>query len=213
MTAARGRLASGTRGRLASVALSLAVVGGAAAPVVILAPAAAAHSVLLSVDPQDGAALDAAPDRVTLTFNEDINQSFATVAVTSDADRTNRVAGEPAVDGGTVTASVEDLPAGAYTVGYRVTSADGHVISGSSGFTVGPAGGETAAAPSGESAAASSAAPGDSEAASDGPDAASDSAEAPASDESAGIDPALWVVGGLAVLLIGGAFFLLRRGK
>ncbi|WP_244192627.1 DUF6474 family protein [Dietzia lutea] len=61
---------------------------------------------------------------------------FASVAVTAGDDRTNRVTGEPMVDGETVTARVDDLAPGAYTVGYRVTSADGHVVSGSSVFTV-----------------------------------------------------------------------------
>ncbi|WP_244192622.1 hypothetical protein [Dietzia lutea] len=32
------------------------------------------------------------------------------------------------------------------------------------------------------------------------------------SGESSGVNPVIWVVGGLAVLLIGGAFVLLRRG-
>ena len=205
------------RGRLASAALAAALLGGVAAPVTILAPVAAAHSVLLSTDPADGATLDASPDQVVLTFNEEVNQTFASVAVTSGEDRTNLIVGEPVVEGAAVTVALDGLADGSYTVGFRVTSADGHVISGSSGFTV-AAGAETAA---GSDAAASgtspTADPGATAPATDGQvtgEQASDEQAAETSqDASSGIDPALWLVGGLAVLLIGGAFVLLRRGK
>ncbi|MET3860867.1 methionine-rich copper-binding protein CopC [Dietzia sp. 2505] len=188
------------RARLASTALAVTMIVGAAAPATVLAPVAAAHSVLVSVEPQDGATLETSPDRVSLTFNEEINQNFASVAVTTGDDRTNLVVGEPTVEGETVTVTVDDLADGAYTVGYRVTSADGHVVSGSSVFTVQSAAGATgvpAEDPVGDR---------------------SDPAENQVADEtsgeaSSGVDPALWVVGGLAVLLIGGAFVLLRRGN
>ena len=189
------------RGRLASTALAAVLIGGIAAPVAVLAPVAAAHSVLTSVEPQDGATLDASPDRVALTFNEDINQAFASVAVTSGDGGTNLVVGEPAVEGPTVTADLDGLADGAYTVGYRVTSSDGHVVSGSSVFTVESAGGEADA---------------DGQATQEqGPDdqATDDQVEEASDEASPRVNPALWVVGGLAVLLIGGAFLLLRRGN
>ncbi|WP_244192506.1 hypothetical protein [Dietzia lutea] len=43
-----------------------------------------------------------------LIFNEEVNQNFASVAVTAGDDRTNRVTGEPMVDGETVTARVDE---------------------------------------------------------------------------------------------------------
>lgn len=200
------------RSRVASAALGAALLGGVAAPVTILAPVVAAHSVLLSTDPADGAALDASPDQVVLTFNEDINQTFASVAVTSGDDRTNLVVGEPVVEGAVVTAALDGLAGGSYTVGFRVTSADGHVISGSSGFTVAAASGAVAAPGASPASDPGAAAQATGEQASEGQTTDEQSAET--SDEtSAGIDPALWVVAGLAVLLIGGAFVLLRRGK
>lgn len=194
---------SGLRSRLVSVAAAAALLGGATVPAVMLAPVAAAHSVLLSVDPQDGSELENSPEQVVLTFNEEINQSFLTVAVTSPDDSTNRVAGEPTADGDTVTAQVEDLGPGNYTIGYRVTSADGHVVSGSSVFTV-----------VGSDAEAPGAAAGSADSEQSGTDAA-DEGGAEAADEAGsdgGINPAIWIVGGLAIVLIGGAFFLLRRG-
>ena len=203
------------RSRLASAALACTLLGGAAAPAVLMAPGAAAHSVLLSVDPADGATLDAAPDRVALTFNEDINPSFATVAVTG-ADRTSRVRGEAEVEGPRVSVGLEGLDDGEYTIGYRVTSADGHVISGSTRFSVGSGGADAGAAGSADAAATGG----------EGSNAAADAeagggAEAGADDGAAGADDgatvgsgaALWIVGGLAVLLIGAAAFLLRGGR
>ncbi|MBB1057362.1 copper resistance protein CopC [Dietzia sp. B19] len=191
------------RARLASTALAATMIVGAASPATVLAPVAAAHSVLVSVDPQDGATLETSPGEVSLTFNEEINQNFASVAVTTGDDRTTLVVGEPTVEGETVTVALDDLADGAYTVGYRVTSADGHVVSGSSVFTVQSAAGTTgdpAEDPVGDQFDQS------------------DPAENQIADEtsgeaSSGVDPALWVVGGLAVLLIGGAFVLLRRGN
>lgn len=210
-------------GRLASVAVAAAVLGGATAPAVLLAPVATAHSVLISVDPEDGSQLDTAPEQIVLTFNEEVNRNFASVAVTAGDDRTNRVTGEPMIDGETVTARVDDLAPGAYTVGYRVTSADGHVVSGSSVFTVagaegGAAGGDGGAAAGEGGAGAEGSATGGATASDDagGESADADATEADVADEtsgeSSGANPVIWVVGGLAVLLIGGAFVLLRRG-
>ncbi|MCT2060397.1 copper resistance CopC family protein [Dietzia cinnamea] len=207
--------------------MAAALLGGVTAPAVLLAPVAAAHSVLISVDPEDGSQLDAAPEQIVLTFNEEVNQNFASVAVTAGDDRTNRVTGEPMVDGETVTARVDDLAPGAYTVGYRVTSADGHVVSGSSVFTVagaeggagaGEAGGEGGAAGGeGGAGAEGSAAGGATAADAGGESADADATEADVADEtsgeSSGVNPVIWAVGGLAVLLIGGAFVLLRRGR
>lgn len=201
------------RSRLASAALGAALIGGTVVvPAALVAPVASAHSVLLEVDPADGATVEKSPEQVTLTFNEEINQSFASVAVTTEGDSGSLVVGDPVVDGSTVSAEVDELDPGPYTVGYRVTSADGHVVSGSSTFTVASAGATSSGATSsgatsGQATAGQTTAPASDTAARDTPDAtASD-------DSSAGFGTALWVVGGLAVLLVGGAIFLLRRGR
>lgn len=222
------------RGRLASVAAAAALIGGAAAPAVVLAPVATAHSVLISVDPEDGAELADSPGQIVLTFNEEINQNFASVAVTAGDDRTNRVVGEPTAAGETVTARVEELEPGSYTVGYRVTSADGHVVTGSSVFTVAAGAGDagdavadagsggadagfggadaTGAGATGGDATGGAASQGDGAESEPGSDTEADIADE-TSGEDSGMNPAIWVVGGLAVLLIGGAFVLLRRGS
>lgn len=194
---------TGVRSRVASAALAVTLLGGAAVPAAVLgAPVAAAHAVLLASDPEDGAALEAAPERVTLSFNEEINPSFVTVAVTG-ADRTDHVRGEATVEGEQVSAGIGPLDDGEYTVGYRVTSADGHVITGSTRFAVGSPGATDGAGDGGGG--------GDAD---PGPTATDASTAEVTADDSAttGVSTAVWVVGGLAVVLVGAAVFLLRRG-
>ena len=97
---------------------------------------ASAHSELVSSDPPADATLDFAPIGVGLVFNQDINESFATISVVGPGD-TQWAQGTATVEGPDVSVLLEDgLPNGQYTVGYRVTSADGHPITGSYGFSV-----------------------------------------------------------------------------
>ena len=106
---------------------------------------ASAHSELVSSDPPADATLDFAPIGVGLVFNQDINESFATISVVGPGD-TQWAQGTATVEGPDVSVLLEDgLPNGEYTVGYRVTSADGHPITGSYGFSVDVA--ETATRP------------------------------------------------------------------
>jgi methionine-rich copper-binding protein CopC len=99
-------------------------------------PVAAAHTVLVSSDPAADATLTAGPATVSATFNEDLQPSFAAMTVVGP-DANLWSAGEPRVSGAVVSVGLRPLgPSGRYTVNYRVTSADGHVVSGSWSFTV-----------------------------------------------------------------------------
>jgi len=95
---------------------------------------ASAHAARVSADPADNAVLTAGPDRVTATFNERLQTTFAAMTVVGP-DGTLWSTGEPTVQGAVVGIGLRPLgPAGTYTVNYRVTSADGHVVSGSWSF-------------------------------------------------------------------------------
>ncbi|HEU0190661.1 MAG TPA: copper resistance CopC family protein [Mycobacterium sp.] len=95
---------------------------------------AAAHAVLVSTDPAAGAALPAGPGRVSATFNERLQTTFAAMTVVGP-DRHLWSTGDTRVDGPVASVAVRPLgPAGTYTVNYRVTSADGHVVAGSWSF-------------------------------------------------------------------------------
>jgi methionine-rich copper-binding protein CopC len=104
------------------------------------APVAAAHATRVSTDPADNAALTAGPDRVSATFNERLQTTFAAMTVVGP-DGNLWSTGDASVQGAIVAVGVRPLgPAGTYTVNYRVTSADGHVVSGSWSFRLTVAG-------------------------------------------------------------------------
>ncbi|HET9874194.1 MAG TPA: copper resistance CopC family protein [Mycobacterium sp.] len=102
-----------------------------AAMLLAAAGVAAAHAVMVSTDPAKGAEVSTGADRVSATFNERLQTTFAAMTVVGP-DGHLWSTGEAQVQGPVVSVAVRPLgPAGTYTVNYRVTSADGHVVSGS----------------------------------------------------------------------------------
>ncbi|WP_410638913.1 copper resistance CopC family protein [Amycolatopsis sp. lyj-346] len=138
--------------RMAAV---LAAIGAAA---VLGAPAAAAHSVLVSSSPSADAALAVTPAEAVLEFNEPVENRFTELTVLGPDGASHWEAGPVSVVDTRVSAPLRPLgPAGAYTIRYRVTSADGHPVSGTIPFRLTAAGGGDAAVP----AAAAAARPGE----------------------------------------------------
>lgn len=120
------------RRRATRIGVVVALVAGAmlgASPVVV------AHSSLIGSTPEDGAVLADAPDEVVLQFDEDVQPDFSQVAVL-DAEENHYEDGDPVSDGQTVTQAVTELPAGDYSISYRVGSADGHPVTGVVAFMV-----------------------------------------------------------------------------
>jgi hypothetical protein len=107
---------------LARLLLTVLLIAGLAAGI----PTASAHTSLTASDPAADSTLTSGPARVTATFNEELQPTFAAMTVVGP-DGNLWSAGDAEVRGATV---------GNYTVNYRVTSADGHVVSGSWSFTV-----------------------------------------------------------------------------
>ena len=96
---------------------------------------AAAHNALHGTSPSDGASVSAPPEEITLTFDDKVIDLGIAVGITGPGGIA-AVEGDPVVKGDTVTQSLAaDLPAGAYDVVWRVTSADGHPIDGEFSFT------------------------------------------------------------------------------
>jgi copper resistance protein C len=99
---------------------------------------ALAHAQLLERNPAPGSRLDEPPGQVRLLFNEPVEAEFEPIKVLDaqnervdkDNARVDPTAPEALVIG------VDQLPAGAYTVDWRVTSVDGHVAEGEYGFSV-----------------------------------------------------------------------------
>ncbi|HEU5129967.1 MAG TPA: copper resistance protein CopC [Glycomyces sp.] len=103
-----------------------------------LAPAAPAqaHAALLATDPADRAALDTAPDAVTLTFNESVQPVEEAMRLV-DGNGEERSVPAAVSDADVVVDLPDDLPDGPYYLNWRVISADSHPISGVLSFTVG----------------------------------------------------------------------------
>ncbi|MFE3589011.1 copper resistance protein CopC [Streptomyces niveus] len=122
--------------RAARVAARCLVVPLAAAPLLFAAQPASAHTDLVTGSPAEAASESRPPQTIKLTFSDEMTSRYAKVALTTP-DGEQGAAGAPQVTGRTVTLPVKPgLPAGSYTVGYRVVSADGHPVTGSYRFTV-----------------------------------------------------------------------------
>lgn len=139
------------RARIVAVSLLLVTAVG----VIVTAGPASAHAARISVDPTENALVSTAPARVRATFNEDLQTTFAAMTVVGP-DGNLWTSGQPQVQGAVVSVGLRPLgPTGNYTVNYRVTSADGHVVSGSWSFrltspgtgTPGPAADSSSAPP------------------------------------------------------------------
>jgi copper resistance protein C len=117
--------------RMAAVGLLLAAIVFAAT---LTAGAASGHAARVSTDPADNATVSTGPDHVSAVFNEQLQTTFAAMTVVGP-DRNLWSSGQPQVHGAVISIGVRPLgPTGNYTVNYRVTSADGHVVSGSWSF-------------------------------------------------------------------------------
>lgn len=113
---------------------------GLAVAALAQAGAATAHATRIATDPADNAELAQSPATVSATFNETMQPQFAAMTVVGP-DGNLWSTGEPRVEGAVVSVGVRPLgAAGVYTVNYRATSADGHVVSGSWSFRLTVAG-------------------------------------------------------------------------
>ena len=115
---------------LATLVLAISLIVAAMAG----AGAASAHATRVSTDPVENTELSQAPQTVSAMFSEALQTEFAAMTVVGP-DGNLWSTGDPKVDGAVLSVGVRPLgPSGTYTVNYRVTSADGHVVSGSWSF-------------------------------------------------------------------------------
>ncbi|UAJ81734.1 copper resistance protein CopC/CopD (plasmid) [Leifsonia sp. ZF2019] len=123
-------------GRLIPVASAVAVTLFLLWQLLVVATPAAAHAVLESSDPVDGSRIAAAPGQVTFTFDESVQlPENATASLSDHGTRVDAGAAHLTGGGKTVVVPLEKgLADGAYTVSYRVVSADGHVVTGAIRF-------------------------------------------------------------------------------
>ncbi|MFD7294155.1 copper resistance protein CopC [Streptomyces sp. NPDC059897] len=116
------------------VLLFLAVTGALLAG----AAPASAHAALTGSDPKQGAVVDSAPKKVSLTFSESVAISDGSVRVLDPAGK--RVDDGKITHSGGTTYAVgvhSGLPDGTFTVAYQVVSADSHPVAGAYTFSIG----------------------------------------------------------------------------
>ncbi|MEB8340016.1 copper resistance CopC/CopD family protein [Streptomyces endophyticus] len=116
------------------VLLFLAVTGALLAG----AAPASAHAAVTGSDPKQGAVVDTAPRKVSLTFSESVAISDGAVRVLDPAGK--RVDDGKVTHPGGTTYAVglhSGLPDGTFTVAYQVVSADSHPVAGAYTFSIG----------------------------------------------------------------------------
>lgn len=166
---------------------------------------AAAHASLLSSTPSDGERLEAAPEQVTLTFNESMSEPAYIVVTGPDGEQAAE--GEVAVDGADVSvALVDGVGEGSYTVAFRVVSADGHPVTGQYAFGVGDGPISTPGADQGEGAAP--------ETGENGSESTGSTESAPVEEERDGgsLRTVQWAVG-IGLVAVAAVLYLLSRRR
>jgi copper resistance protein C len=96
-----------------------------------------AHSELLQSTPADGEQLTQAPTEIELVFGEGVQQQGGAIVVKGPDGARYDEPGSFVTDENVATVKVDAATdAGEYTVVYRVTSADGHVVDGTFSYRV-----------------------------------------------------------------------------
>jgi copper transport protein len=116
--------------------------GLAAAWLLLTCAPALAHANIVEASPARGSAVSRPPERVELRFNEPVDAEFDPVVVRAAGGArvdTHHARVDPE-DARVVLADLERLSKGSYTVKWRVTSIDGHVVEGRYAFAVVAAG-------------------------------------------------------------------------
>lgn len=178
----------------------------------VLAPAApaSAHTELRSSAPATDEQLTTAPTQVELVFTDTVLAIGTQIVLTGPGGEV--AAGEAAVDGDAVTASLPaDLPDGAYEVAWRVTAEDGHPISGTYAFAYSAPAAAPAPAPSPPTASPTTDAPEPTNTPAASPTESTE--QTSASDDPEGMPVGVWIALGAGVLVAlgGGGAALARR--
>ena len=102
---------------------------------VLIPQHASAHAHLASSVPRDGATLTTMPSEVVLKLSEQVREPAFVAITDEDGRRIN--SGPVKVDGRKVTSGIAGpARAGAFTVSYRIVSADAHSVTGTVKFSV-----------------------------------------------------------------------------
>lgn len=158
----------------------------AAFALVLAGGPALAHDELLGQSPEAGSHVDVLPDEIVLTFSGVLlDEPGATEVTVVDVTGTDLAESSPVLDGTRVTQALDGAASGPVVVTWRVVSSDGHPISGTYDFQVGD----------------EAVAPADTETPLPGP-------------PMAAMDMTwIWIVLGIVVIGLGGAFVAILMAK
>ncbi len=115
-----------------------AVLAASVAWILLWCAPALAHAQLSESEPAAGETVAESSEQVRLRFNEPVDAAFSPLKVYDssgervDEDDARKDPGDARV----IEASLEELTQGTYTVEYRVTSVDGHVVENTYDFSV-----------------------------------------------------------------------------
>lgn len=203
----------GTLNRSLLAAMAAALL---AAVALFMAPSASAHDSLIGSTPKNGASVSNALDSVELTFSGELKPIGNQVSL-SDATGAKHDA-ETSTSGNSLTVDFgKALPAGEYTLVWRVVSSDGHPIEGTQAnhealaFTV--KGASTTSSAPAMSAPATTASSAPSAAESTAPSAAAAPADDSAQDASSGGLPGavIWII--IAVAVVAAAATVVAKAR
>lgn len=118
--------------------LSACLRTGSLIGLLLLPTLAFAHASLVKSVPAQRAILLRAPAKIQLWFNEPLEPNYSTVSITDEAGKS--IALSAIEVGGNepkrIAAKLNALPAGRYTIKYRVLSVDGHIVQDQFVFTI-----------------------------------------------------------------------------
>lgn len=120
------------RATAASLLMSAGLMGSAVA-----AAPAMAHDLIMNSNPSNGSEIEKLPDKIVMEFSGEPKDTFNTVAVSKDGEVL--FTAEPTVDRRELTVDVpKDIESepGDYTIGYQITSSDGHATRGQLEFSI-----------------------------------------------------------------------------
>ena len=105
---------------------------------VAMAPTASAHADLQVSTPEDGESLEIAPEEIRLTFSEELFEELVEISIldaAGDLYSTIEVEQTPPPGTDVIFPWPTKAPPGAYSIAYRVVSADGHPVTGTISFS------------------------------------------------------------------------------
>lgn len=119
--------------RLFGITAALTVLASIVAP-----SAASAHALLVTSVPAASSVLPKSPERVELTFSEDVEATLSGIRLFDSAQKEVAIGRtHPGTKKNVVLADIPGLQNGTYVVVWRVTSADGHPVNGAFPFEIG----------------------------------------------------------------------------